>query len=644
MCVFHRYFLLDFPSYWYFLTKRWGVFGLLVLAILGSPGFGYSHDAGKPNSSSLQWHEWGEEAFRLAQAEDRLILLDLTAVWCHACHVMDQTTYQDPQVLQLLNEQYVAIRVDTDERPDLDARYRAGGWPTTSVLLPTGEILFQANALEPQELREVLQQVHDIYRTDKADLLTEAEKIWEQVQARMTSKPRPSEGPLNPSVVTHAISMMRAEFDHRHGGFRKNPKFFEPDAVRFALAYGFLEKDLPVVEMGLQTLDRQTALLDPEWGGFYRYAEQEDWTDPHYEKMLAIQGQNLRSYVEGYQLTKNPEYKYVAERIIDYVENFLRDTQSGKYFESQDADLRGPYGRTIIRGQDYFQWDRISRKARGFPRIDRRSFTGSNAQIAEAYLMASLIFEKPALKDRAQQVIRSLMEERFDQEHGLGHMEEEGMVSLFGLLSNHVLLGHALLEGYRVTEDPYYLVQARRIADWCASHLLDPEGGGFFDSPSTPDSYGLLKMPNKPMQENIRAAQLYLQLFHMTLHLPYRSLAEQTLQAVLQAKQPLPISLIGFTVNQWFRTPIHIAVLGAPQDPVTQALWLEAQKVFCPGKILRRFDPLDGEARWGDITFPYTGKPVAFVCTDRLCSPPIFQKGMMQDQLKEMVAVVKEQT
>ncbi len=594
--------------------------------------------------SPLYWYEWKEEAFQQAQEEDKLILLDLTAVWCHACHVMDQTTYSDPKVIEILQRDFIPIRVDTDERPDLDARYRSGGWPTTSILLPTGEILFQANAVEPGEMREMLSQVRGIYLADKQDLIEEASNIWKQVRDRRASQNMPSRGPLQQSAVAQAITMMEAEFDPLHGGFRKQPKFFEPNAVRFALAYGFLEDRPHMIQMGLETLEKQVALLDPVWGGFYRYAEMADWSQPHFEKMLSIQAQNLKNYLEAYQLTRNPEYQHVAWQVISYVKTFLDDPHTGMYFESQDADLRGEQGDTMVEGQEYFAWGWLQRKARGMPFIDQRIFTGSNAQLAEAFLRAGSVLKAPELTRRAEHIIRNLMEKRFDPRHGLAHMDLEGAPSLFGLLTDYLFLGQALLEGYRVSQDPYYLEQARRLAEWCRESLWDPAQGGFFDSPRTANALGMLQMPNKPARENIRAAQFFLELYHLTSHESYRTVAEQTLKSVLYARQPLPISLVGLAVDQWFRAPIHIAVVGPPGDSLTEGLWSEGLMIFSPGVIQRKFNPEDSSPKWGEITFPYSGRPVAFVCTDRLCSPPIFEKERMRDQVKEMFALMKKKS
>ena len=199
----------------------------------------FSHQPDPDHQSSLHWYEWGEAAFDRAQSEDKLILLDLTAVWCHACHVMDQTTYAHPQVLALLEENFITIRVDTDQRPDLEARYRSGGWPTTSVLMPTGEILFQANSLEPEVMAQLLQEIKELYDSEKEDLQQQAAQLLEDMRRRPQLN-QSQKGALRPTLASHSVAMMKNEFDSVNGGFRHHPKFFEPEAIQLALSYGFL--------------------------------------------------------------------------------------------------------------------------------------------------------------------------------------------------------------------------------------------------------------------------------------------------------------------------------------------------------------------------------------------------------------------
>jgi len=617
------------------------VFCLTVSVSIAGEDQAFSHQVESDPLSGLQWHQWGQEAFDRAQAEDKLIFLDLTAVWCHACHVMDQTTYADPKVIALLQANFIPVRVDTDQRPDLESRYRAGGWPTTNLLLPTGEILFQANSLEPEVMIELLQEAKVLYDSEKETLRQEAAQLRDRVKTRRLEE-EPQAGVLRPSMVRHSVEMIKKEFDHIHGGFRDHPKFFEPEAIQMALAYGFFENDLELINMGLTTLEQQVALLDPVWGGFYRYAEQADWSQPHFEKMLTVQAQNLDNYLTAYQFSGNHEFKYIARRIIEYVEQFLTDPQTGLFFESQDADVRDSAGETLVSGRQFFYWDRINRKAKGMPSVDHKIYTGSNANMAWAYLHAASVLGKTELKTRALHVLQQIMRERFDKEKGLIHETGDDSFTLHGLLSDHVRVGLALVEAFRATDDSTYLQQAETLAQVSQQLLEDTKSGGFFDVPHSSDNFGLLKIPTKPPRENIQAARWYVNLFHLTGKKSYRLTAKRTLERVVGTPQPLPIALIGLAVDEWFRPPVHIAVVGMPDDARTQALWEAAQRVYSPRKMLKQLHPLEGELKWGDITFPYEGKPAAFICTDQICLAPQYQAEGMAEGLSELFSMVRK--
>lgn len=621
--------------------RLWMLAGLSVW-LLGSP----LHAEIRPHVESvdhpiIQWHEWGNEAFERAQGEDKLIILDLTAVWCHACHVMDQTTYANPRIVQLLNSQFIPVRVDTDQRPDLDARYRAGGWPTTNVLLPTGEIIFQANALGSEEMQAMLLEVQSIYVTDKALLLKQASHLWDRVHEKVEAG-RSRGNVFQASMAKQSVDMMRAQFDEVNGGFRDAPKFFEPEAIQMVFAYGFFEDDPELLQIGLDTLKKQVRLLDPVWGGFYRYAEQADWTQPHFEKMLSIQALNLRNYVEAFQLTGDPQFKRIALALIEYVSRFLTDPQTGLLYESQDADVRGTEGQAFISGAEYYSLNESKRLAFGIPNVDRRIFTGSNALMAWAYLHASLVLEKGAIGDLALQMLNRMFEERFDVDKGLVHGETGDEPSLYGLLSDHTFFGQALLEAFRVTGQYQFLQNAEALAEVSQRLLQDSANGGFFDHPQMPGQLGLLNFPTKPVRENLQAVLWYLDLFHLTEKPMYRSIAENTLQAMVNSRQPLPLALSGLAIDQWFRIPIHIAVVGNFDDAMTKALLLEGQRMFCPGKIVKGFDPKKGQPKWGDIIFPYEERPVAFVCTDRMCSAPVFHAEVMEKSVADMMAVLRD--
>jgi uncharacterized protein YyaL (SSP411 family) len=489
---------------------------------------------------------------------------------------------------------------------------------------------------------ELLQEAKGLYESDKEDLRQQAAQLWERVKNRVQTK-QSSSGVLRAAMANHSVAMMKNEFDRVNGGFRDHPKFFEPEAIQMALTYGFFENDTELLNMGLTTLDKQVVLLDPVWGGFYRYAEEADWSQPHFEKMLTIQAKNLHNYLQAFQLTGNSEYKYIALRIIDYVETFLTDDQTGQFFESQDADVLDQDGRTVVSGDEYFSWEMIHRKAQGMPLVDRRMYPGSNADMSRAYLHASQVLGNSELQERALKVLKQIVDERFDTKRGLAHGAINGAFTLYGELSDHVRLGQALVKAFRMTKDPDFLQNAEALA-WTSQELLqDPERGGFFDRPSSPERFGLLNVPIKPARKNIQAARFYLDLYQLTQNDDYRLTAERTLLSVVGTPQPLPVALMGLAADEWFRPPVHIAVVGMPDDVMTQALLLAGQQLYCPGKIIRSFDPREGLAKWGDITFPYDERAVVFVCTDKMCLAPVFQEKNVKGSVEELIVLLKKQ-
>ena len=209
-----------------------------LAGLLLFPASGLASDQHEPSAPVIHWSGWGAQAFERAQAEDKLILLDLTAIWCHACHVMDETTYVDPAVVELLNAEFIPVRVETDQRPDIAARYKHGGWPTTSVLLPSGEILFQANALPPDALLEVLRTSDAFYRENKRDMAERVAQIWERVESAQRASRQP-QGRIYPEMLPPILEMMKQEYDPVSGGFRDAPKFFEPEAIALAFSHHF---------------------------------------------------------------------------------------------------------------------------------------------------------------------------------------------------------------------------------------------------------------------------------------------------------------------------------------------------------------------------------------------------------------------
>jgi len=312
----------------------------------------------------IDWFEWGEEAFARAAKEDKPILLDIGAVWCHWCHVIDRESYENPAIAKIISDNFVAVKVDRDERPDVDSRYqsaisaisRQGGWPLTGFLLPDGKPFFGGTYFPPEDqmgrpgFRRVLLAVADSYRTKRADLERAANSISEAVaQAEAFVGARAD---FDAGVVDAQIASLTQLFDIRHGGFGESPKFPHSSAVDLVLERYQQSKEKHLLAIAETTLEKMArgGVYDQLAGGFHRYSVDERWLVPHFEKMSYDNSELLKNYLHGWQVTQNPALRETAEGIIGWVNEVLSDQQQGGFYASQDADV------SLDDDGDYFTW------------------------------------------------------------------------------------------------------------------------------------------------------------------------------------------------------------------------------------------------------------------------------------------------
>ncbi len=591
-----------------------------------------------PASLVIHWSGWGEQAFQRAQAEDKLILLDLTAVWCHACHVMDETTYVDHAVVELLNAEFIPVRVDTDQRPDIAVRYRRGGWPTTSVLLPSGEILFQANALPPDAMLEVLRTSDAFYRENKRDMAERIAQIWERVESAQRASQQPR-GRIHPAMLAQILEVMKQEYDPVSGGFRDAPKFFESEAIELAFSRHFWHRNPEWRQMALHTLDQQLKLHDPVWGGFFRYAEEADWSHPHYEKLLSTQATNLLNYLEAYQVTGLAQYREVVEETMGYVMRFLADRDQGGFYASQDADVRNAgHG---VSGEEFFALDETQRLAIGIPFVDRNKLTDWNALMIKSSLRVSQVLGNTQAREFALNTLRRLYKERYQPGRGLAHLLHGGHAREFGLLADQVFFADALLEAFVTTGSSQYLQQAQTVMEDVIRLFEDSQGGGYFDRTPSSSSLGLLKFPHKDLPVNAALSLVFSDLFYLTQDTRYREKTEHILQMIVEADS-LPVAQAGLAIHRFLYYPVHIVVVGEKSQAEARHLFDRSLALYAPGKLIRFLDPRVDSLSIGEVTFPKVTGPFAYVCTERLCSSPIARADELPDRFREMFTALAE--
>ena len=312
----------------------------------------------------IDWHEWGDPAFARAEAEDKPILLDIGAVWCHWCHVIDRESYENSEIAKIINENFVAIKVDRDERPDVDARYQSavsaisgqGGWPLTGFLLPNGKPFFGGTYFPPEDamgrpgFRRILLAVADSYRNKRTELVRAADHLADAVaQAEVFTGAR---GEFDPGIVDEQIASVTKQFDIKNGGFGHAPKFPHSSAVDLILERYQQTKEKHLLAMVETTLEKMArgGVYDQLAGGFHRYSVDERWLVPHFEKMSYDNSELLKNYLHGAQTTNNWIMGETAEGIIAWVNEVLSDQQNGGFFASQDADY------SLDDDGDYFTW------------------------------------------------------------------------------------------------------------------------------------------------------------------------------------------------------------------------------------------------------------------------------------------------
>jgi uncharacterized protein len=312
----------------------------------------------------IQWFPWGTEAFEAAQAQNKPVLLDIGAVWCHWCHVMDGESYENPDLADFLNQNFVCIKVDRDERPDVDARYQRavqtltqqGGWPLTAFLTPKGEVFFGGTYFPPDDrygrpgFRSVLASVLEAYRARPDQVQAQAQAI-SRIIAENLDEGAPGE--LSPSILDDSVAQMARSFDPRNGGFGSQPKFPHPAALTLLLHRWHdqpSEQARTIIDRTLQGMARG-GMYDQLGGGFHRYSVDARWIVPHFEKMSYDNSELLKTYLDAFALFGNEEYATVARGIVAWVREVLADAEGG-YGASQDADVG------LEDDGDYFTWTR----------------------------------------------------------------------------------------------------------------------------------------------------------------------------------------------------------------------------------------------------------------------------------------------
>lgn len=524
----------------------------------------------------VQWREWGEEAFSEARRDDKIILLDISAVWCHWCHVMDETSYSDPELARVINEMFVPVRVDTDRMPDVNERYNMGGWPTTAFLTPTGEVLVGATYVPPAKLKETISNLTKFYEKNRDELGERIKELREMKLREIEESMKTVPGEMTGGITEFVLGQIDSGYDPEHGGFGTEPKFPVPEAVDLLLA-AYRDTGLPrYLEMAEKTLHGMAGhgMYDHVMGGFFRYSVTRDWSVPHFEKMCESNAALIMSYNNAYRLTRRDFYAETVRKTLDYVDEWLWDPK-GFFRGSQDAD------------EEYYALHLEGRLKRENPYLDKTAYANFNARMAMAYMGSWETLDEGCCMGKALTALDYVIG-NMRRDGGFYHFMDEGP-QRFGLLTDQVAMMRALLYAYQLTSDDIRLAQARELLDFMDRTLWDETGGGYFDLPHDPDALGALAFRSKPFLDNAEAAYALKTLSVITGDSAFEEKAALCLKAHIHDYQEYGYMASGYALAAAFVAgPVtEIVIVGRHDDELMAGLRKAALSCFVPGRVLR---------------------------------------------------------
>lgn len=570
-------------------------------------------------SPKIHWRDWSDEALEASEAEDKLIILSIGTPWCHWCHVMDDTTYSDPKIVETINERFIPIRVEAEKRPDIQDRYLLGGWPSTIWLLPDGRVLTGTTFMPPEAMIHKLNEVDALYHEQRATVEMQATSMEAEAEADRVDADLPVPKLAPEHMLAELDKVLRREFDPINSGFGKDPKFPMTDCVHYAFLRHGEEGDPDTLKMALSTLDATIKLADPVWGGFYRYSTSPDWGSPHYEKLLDVQAGILENYLEGYQVTGDDRYIAAVAGIERYLSRFLVAGEDGGFYASQDADV-GSHDSASKRvlGEAYYPLGERERLDIGIPFIDRTIYTDWNGTMVSAYLKLFHVTEDRRALDYALKTIDRLMSEN-KVDYRMCHYFD-GEKRLVGLLADQVYFSQALVDAYQTTGERRYMDEAENIVKFMVTELQDVVDGGFYLRPFDPHARGELLERHKPFEGNVSAARLLTELSYLTGRVEYRNLAQRTIQAMSypQVADSIVGMGLGIVLDKFSRPPLHVVIVGEPKDEETQKMLGIALHAYHPSKLVQVLDPRES-LNIGEVAYQAGEHTVAYVCSGQVC-------------------------
>jgi len=649
-------------------------------------------------SNPVDWYPWGDEAFEKAKRENKPIFLSIGYSTCHWCHVMEHESFEDEEVAALLNEHYICIKVDREERPDIDHVYMSvcqamtgsGGWPLTIVMTPDKEPFYAGTYFPKYDrgrrpgMMTLLPSISEAWESKQDDIQQTIAQISQYLKESnsLSGSQLPDE-----SIIGSTFEQLSNRFDLDKGGFSKAPKFPSPHNLIFLLRYFHETNDsfaLEMVETTLQNM-RKGGIYDQIGFGFHRYSTDQNWLVPHFEKMLYDQAMILWAYTEAFHITQNPIYQRTAEEIITYV---LRDMthDEGGFYSAEDADSEGEEGKFYVWSEEELQnilsshqfelakdWFKTKadgnilhlnsfdpfakpeyddvrqvlfdhREKRIHPLKDDKILTDWNGLMIGALAKAGMVFGDESIIQSAEKSAKFILANLQEKDGRLLKRYRNGEADLPAHLDDYVFMVFGLLQIHAATQNSTYLVQAVELAEIMVEDFHDESNGGFFLNGD--HSEKLLVRPKTgydgaiPSGNSLSVHILY-RLAKLTGDVKWSQVADGVLKVFNTQMTGSPSGFTSMVTGYMtaINSPKEVVIVGDRNDPETMNVWKIITKDYSPSTVvLLKYindEELVKKASWISAHNMIENKPTIYVCENFACKHPTTDIQIALDYLRE---------
>ena len=536
---------------------------------------------------------------------------------------MDETSYSDSSIIDAINKHYIPVRVDNDRRPDVNARYNQGGWPTTAFLTPRGALLAGATYLPPEQMLEALGHISNFYRTNKEQIAQRAGELGTRVRHYDVA---PSTS-LNASIIALVAEQIEEAYDEEYGGFGDAPKFPMTDVLDFLLQEYRVTGSDRMYEMLARSMLGMSGggMYDHVEGGFFRYSTTRDWSVPHFEKMTEDHAALLRILATLVRLTHNDSFRKTLLSALSYIRTVLRDPRTQLFAGSQDAD------------EAYFELPLEERRGRQAPYVDRTSYSNWTAAMGATFIIAGTTLDNDRIVLEGEATLDALHERMLDANGLLTHfIEPGGSPQVHGLLTDQSAYLRALLDAHEYTGHARFLQRARDLATAIEAHFA-AEDGGFFDHASMEDTLGNLPLRDRPLADNASLAESFMRLALLDNEPRYRDVAERALRIYANTYDRSGIFAAPYAraVRRYLSPETSVVLIGSVNETTDLR---EAAQVLPKTLLAVRTIGNGEEGELARRGFDADLHPAAYVCRGSACGAPAQTVAGLRDAYEQLVA------